>query len=64
MAKYSAMVIESRTRYFEEVFPKSPSYRLRQFEAAFFTPGFRSIEILRLFLRLSVKRLRVVLGFV
>jgi len=44
MAKYIAMVIESRTRYFEEILPKSPSYRLRQFEAAFFTPGFRSVE--------------------
>ncbi len=43
MAKYISMVIESRTRYFEEIFPKSPGYRLRQFEAAFFTPGFRSV---------------------
>jgi 23S rRNA (adenine2503-C2)-methyltransferase len=44
MAEYSAMFIENRSLFFQEMFPKSPAYRLKQFEAAFFTPGFRSIE--------------------
>jgi len=44
MAEYSAMFIQDRSLFFQETFPESPSYRLRQFEAAFFTPHFRSIN--------------------
>ena len=44
MAEYSAMLTENRSLVFQNTFPTSPAYRLEQFERAFFTPGFRSIE--------------------
>ncbi len=44
MAEYSVMFIVNRSQFFQEILPAGPSYRLRQFEAAFFTPGFRGID--------------------
>ena len=38
------MFVESRLKFYKEHYPESPSYRLEQFERAFFTPGIRSVE--------------------
>lgn len=44
MAQYSAMTPQNRLQIFTSLFPEAPAYRLRQFEAAFFTAGLRSVE--------------------